>query len=82
MPNERLVQKAENLLNSGRVESLGGGKFNFVGDHGTYIVVQNYDGTVSCNCLEFLRRKKCSHSIGVLMRTKSSKKRRFRASKE
>jgi len=82
MPNERLVQKAENLLNSGRVESLGGGKFNVVGDHGTYIVVQNYDGKVSCNCLGFLRRKKCSHSIAVLMRTKSSKKRRFRASKE
>ncbi len=54
MPNERLVQKAENLLNSGRVESLGGGKFNVVGDHGTYIVVQNYDRKVSCNCLGFL----------------------------
>ena len=75
MPSERLVQKAEKLLNSGRVESLGGGKFNVVGDHGTYIVVQNYDGTVSCNCLGFLRRNKCSHSIAVLMRNKYSKKR-------
>ncbi|KON30711.1 hypothetical protein AC477_04745 [miscellaneous Crenarchaeota group-1 archaeon SG8-32-1] len=76
MPSERLVQKAEKLLNSGRVESLGGGKFNVVGDHGTYIVVRNYDGTVSCNCIGFLRRKKCSHSIAVLMRNKSSRKRR------
>jgi hypothetical protein len=77
MPSDKLVQKAEKLLNSGRVESLGGGKFNVVGDHGTYIVVQNYDGAVSCNCLGFLRRNKCSHSIAVLiMRNKSSKKRR------
>lgn len=78
MPSERLVQKAEKLLNSGRVESLGGGKFNVVGDHGTYIVVRNYDGTISCNCIGFLRRKKCSHSIAVLMRNKSSRKRRQR----
>ena len=78
MPSERLVQKAEKLLNSGRVESLGGGKFNVVGDHGTYIVVRNYDGTVSCNCIGFLRRKKCSHSIAVLIRNKSSRKRRQR----
>jgi hypothetical protein len=78
MSSDRLIQKAEKLLNSGRVESLGEGKFNVVGDHGTYIVVQNYDGTVSCNCLGFLRRKKCSHSIAVLMRNKSSRKRRHR----
>ena len=75
MPSERLVQKAKKLLKSGRVESLGGGNFNVVGDHGTYIVVQNYDGVVSCNCLGFLRRNKCSHSIAVLMRKKPFKKR-------
>ena len=78
MSSDRLIQKAEKLLNSGRVEFLGEGKFNVVGDHGTYIVVQNYDGTVSCNCLGFLRRNKCSHSIAVLMRNKSSRKRRNR----
>ena len=78
MSGDRLVQKAEKLLNSGRAESLGGGKFNVVGDHGTYIVVQNYHGAVSCNCLGFLRRKKCSHSIAVLILKKSSKKRRHR----
>jgi hypothetical protein len=54
----KLIEKAQYLLNSGIVETLGGGKYNVVGDHGTYIVVKNYDGTVSCNCLGFLRRKK------------------------
>ena len=78
----KLIEKAQYLLNSGRVETLGGGKYNVVGDHGTYIVVKNYDGTVSCNCLGFLRRKKCSHSTAVLLLTKNLKKRRPRVSKE
>ena len=82
MSPERLVEKAEKLLKSGRVEKLGGGKYNVVGDHGTYIVVQNYDGKLSCNCLGFLRRGKCSHSTAVLLRSKSFRKRRPRVSKE
>lgn len=74
MFNDKLIKKAEKLLKSRRVESLGGGKYNVVGNHGTYIVIQNYNGTVSCNCLGFLRRKKCSHSIAVLLQTKYKKK--------
>ena len=72
---EHLLRKAEKLINSGRVESLGEGKFNVIGDHGTYIVVQKFDGQISCNCLGFLRRKKCSHSLAVLLRNKSRKRR-------
>jgi beta-galactosidase beta subunit len=45
----KVVEKAEKLLKNGRVEALGEGKYNVIGDHGTYIVVQNYDGTISCN---------------------------------
>jgi hypothetical protein len=78
MANEKLLQKAEKLLKNGRVEFLGEGKYNVVGDHGTYIVVQNYDGNLSCNCLGFLRRKKCSHSTAVLLRNKSLRRKRPR----
>lgn len=73
--SERLLKKAEKLINSGRVEFLGEGKFNVIGDHGTYIVIQRFDGQISCNCLGFLRRKKCSHSLAVFLRNKSRKKR-------
>lgn len=76
MVNDRLLRKAEKLLKSGKVESLGGGKFNVVGDHGTYFVVQDYDGKLSCNCPGFLRRKICSHSSAVLLKIKSLRKRR------
>lgn len=72
--SERLLKKAEKLIKSGRVESLGEGKFNVIGDHGTYIVIQKYDGQISCNCLGFLRRKKCSHSLAVFLRKKSRKR--------
>jgi hypothetical protein len=78
----KLLEKAEKLLKSSRVEALGEGKYNVVGDHGTYIVVQNYDGKISCNCLGFLRRGKCSHSIALLLSTKQSRKRRSNLSKE
>ena len=78
MSVDRLVDKAEKILKSGRVESLGGGKFNVVGDHGTYIVIRNYDGTVSCNCIGFLRRKRCSHSMAVILQSRSSRRLRLR----
>jgi hypothetical protein len=79
----KLLEKAEKLLKSNRVEALGEGRYNVVGDHGTYIVVQKYDGTISCNCLGFLRRGKCSHSMAVLLlSTKPSRKRRSNLSKE
>jgi hypothetical protein len=78
MSSERLIKKAEKLVKSGRVESLGGGKFNVIGDHGTYIVVKNFQGVLSCNCLGFLKRGKCSHSIAVLLLTKTARRRKSR----
>lgn len=78
----KLLEKAEKLLKSSRVEALGEGKYNVVGDHGTYIVFQDYNGKISCNCLGFLRRGKCSHSIAVLLSTKLSRKRKSNLSKE
>jgi hypothetical protein len=77
MPIDKLIEKAEKLLNSGRVEVLGGGKYNVVGDHGTYIVVEDFNGRISCNCLGFLNRGKCSHSTAVLLLTKTKRKRRY-----
>ncbi len=76
LPLEKLMEKAEKLLKSRRVEALGGGAYNVVGDHGTYTVVQNYDGKLSCNCLGFLRKGRCSHSTAVLLLINSSRKRR------
>jgi hypothetical protein len=50
MPVDRMVEKARKLLASRKVERLDIGVFNVVGDHGTYIVVESYDGKISCNC--------------------------------
>ncbi len=75
----KMIEKAEKLLKSGRIEALADGAFNVVGEHGTYIVVQDYTGRVSCNCLGFMKNGKCSHSTAVLMLLRSSrrKKRRY-----
>ena len=82
MSSDKLLEKAEKLLKSGRVEFLGEGKFNVVGDHGTYLVAQDHEGNLSCNCLGFLRRKKCSHQIAVLLKTRSNRKRRFKTTRD
>jgi hypothetical protein len=71
MPLSKLLEKAQKFIKSGRVEDLGGGKYNVIGDHGTYIVVRNYQGTINCNCPGFLKRRRCSHSTAVLLLTKS-----------
>jgi hypothetical protein len=81
MPIDQLIEKAQKLIKSGRVEFLGGSTYNVVGDHGTYIVVQNYDGTLSCNCLGFLRRGRCSHSTAVLLLKNSPLKRKTTSKK-
>ena len=82
LPLDKLVEKAKKLLKNRRVEALGSGTYNVVGDHGTYIVVQDYVGKVSCNCLGFLGKGKCSHSTAVLMLTSSSRKSRLKRSRE
>lgn len=70
----RMVDKARKLLESGKVERLDIGLFNVVGDHGTYIVVEAYDGKISCNCPGFLKKGRCSHSVAVkILRARSRK---------
>jgi len=78
---DKLVEKAKKLLKSRRVEPLGSGVYNVVGDHGTYAVVQDYTGKVSCNCPGFVKKGKCSHSTAVLILNRSSRKRRTKRSK-
>jgi hypothetical protein len=74
LPIDKLVEKAEKLLKTGRVENLSFGTFNVIGDHGTYIVVQDYEGKVSCNCPGFVKNGRCSHSTAVLILNRSSRR--------
>lgn len=77
----RLFEKAERLVASGRVESLGGGVYNVVGDHGTYTVVQAYTGKLSCSCPGFLQKAKCSHVTAVMLMTKVFRRKKPRQTK-
>jgi hypothetical protein len=52
MPVNRLYEKAKRLVESRRVETLGQGVYNVIGDHGTYTVVQDYAGKLSCRVNE------------------------------
>ena len=74
MPVGRLFDKAKRLVESGRVESIGQGVYNVVGDHGTYTVVQDYTGKLSCSCLGFMQKAKCSHVTAVMLLTKTKKR--------
>jgi hypothetical protein len=74
MPVERMVEKARKLLQSGKVERLDFGLFNVAGDHGTYTVVESYDGKISCNCPGFVSKGRCSHSVAVALLKARSRK--------
>jgi len=74
MSVDRMVEKARKLLESGKVERLDIGLFNVVGDHGTYIVVETYDGKISCNRPGFANKGRCSHSAAVNMLRSRSRK--------
>jgi uncharacterized Zn finger protein len=76
VPVDRLYEKAKKLVESGRVEFLGNDVYNVVGDHGTYTVVQDYTGKLSCNCPGFLQKGRCSHAAAVLLLTKTRHRRR------
>lgn len=73
MSLDRMIEKARKLLESGRVEYLGSGQYNVVGDHGTYAVAQDYKGKITCSCPGFRSRGKCSHSTAVIMLTRIKK---------
>jgi len=61
---DRMIEKARRLLENGRVERIGGERYNMVGDHGTYTVAQNYEGKVSCNCPSFRSKGSgCRHNV-------------------
>ncbi len=67
MPLEKLVEKAERLVKTGRVKPLGGGRYNVIGDHGTYTLSVQVDGRVACDCPGFQRRGVCSHVAAVII---------------
>ena len=76
MPVSKLYEKAKRLVESGRVESLGQGVFNVIGDHGTYTVAQDHTGKWSCTCPGFLSKTKCSHVAAVMLLTKMKRRRK------
>jgi predicted transcriptional regulator of viral defense system len=65
-----LYDKARKLAESGRIEFLGNGVYNVVGDHGTYIVAETPAGQLSCNCPGFLQKGRCSHALAVMLLAK------------
>ncbi len=67
MSLNRMIEKAYNLIKGRRIEQISDGVYNVVGEHGTYIVVRKIDGSVTCNCPGFATKKKCSHSLAVMM---------------
>lgn len=69
LPYQLMREKALRLLKSGRVEKLDNNIYNVIGDHGTYTVVQARFNHVSCNCLGFQNRGRCSHSTAVRILT-------------
>jgi hypothetical protein len=74
MSVNRLFEKAKRLVESRRVEPLGQGVYNVIGDHGTYTVVQDYTGKLSCTCPGFMKKAKCSHVTAVIILTKIKKR--------
>jgi predicted nucleic acid-binding Zn finger protein len=74
MSVNRLFEKAKRLVESRRVEPLGQGVYNVIGDHGTYTVVQDYAGKLSCSCPGFMKKAKCSHVTAVIILTKMKKR--------
>jgi predicted nucleic acid-binding Zn finger protein len=79
MPVNRLLEKAKRLVESRRVEALGLGVYNVIGDHGTYTVVQDYTGKLSCSCPGFMNKARCSHVTAVMLLMKG--KRRMKSSR-
>ena len=70
-----LFEKAVKLADTGRVEFLGNGVYNVVGDHGTYTVAEDYTGKLSCNCQGFLLKQRCSHVVAVMLLSKGKHRR-------
>jgi predicted nucleic acid-binding Zn finger protein len=78
LPVDRLLEKAKRLVESHRVESLGQGVYNVIGDHGTYTVVQDHTGKLSCSCPGFLNKARCSHVTAVMILAKGKRRKKPR----
>ncbi len=62
-----MIRKAYELMVKKRIERVGDQFYNAVGEHGTYAVARQIDGTVSCSCPGFARKGRCSHSLAVMI---------------
>ena len=70
MRRDPLFEKARKLAESGRIEFLGNGVYNVIGDHGTYTVAEDFTGKLSCDCPGFMQKGKCSHATAVMLMAK------------
>ena len=43
----KVIEKAHRLIKNGQVEQLDNGRFNVIGDHGTYNVVETPEGELA-----------------------------------
>jgi hypothetical protein len=64
-PRDRMLEKAKMLVRNGRVERLDNDRFNVIGNHGTYNVVETPEGKLACNCPGYREKGRCSHSYAV-----------------
>jgi hypothetical protein len=64
-PKNRMLEKAKMLVRNGRVERLDNDRFNVIGNHGTYNVVQTPEGKIACSCPGYREKGRCSHSYAV-----------------
>ncbi|MEM2321252.1 MAG: SWIM zinc finger family protein [Candidatus Bathyarchaeia archaeon] len=62
-----MIEKAYELIRDRRIEQISEDTFNVVGIHGTYTVVRGVNGTVTCSCPGFLTKRRCSHSLAVII---------------
>jgi len=63
--HRKVLDKAKRLIKNGQVEQLDNGRYNVIGYHGTYNVVETPDGKMACNCPGYRDKGSCSHSTAV-----------------
>jgi len=63
----RVLDKADRLINEGRVIKVSDILFYVIGDHGKYFVRIEEGYKVKCTCPGFKSRGFCSHSVAVLL---------------
>ena len=76
MRRDVMYEKARKLAESGRVEFLGNGVYNVIGDHGTYTVAMDFTGKLSCTCPGFIQKGQCSHVVAVMLLSRGKRQKR------